>query len=137
MAEPQIPLPARAPMRSPLGRAIGLGSAKEGVEHWWRQRVTALALVPLTLWFVIAVIGLVGADHAMFVAWVRNPMAAVFLVLLLVATFYHTALGLQVVIEDYIRGEAMRLAALLVMRLLCVVFAVRGILAVAKLALGA
>ena len=124
-------------MRSPLGRAIGLGSAKEGVEHWWRQRVTALALVPLTLWFVVAVIALVGADHAVFVAWVRNPMAAVLLVLLLVATFYHAALGLQVVIEDYVHGEAMRLAAVLVMRLLCVVFAVRGILAVLKLALGA
>ena len=114
-----------------------MGSAKEGVEHWWRQRVTALALVPLTLWFVIAVIALVGADHAAFVAWVRNPMAALLLVLLLVATFYHTALGLQVVIEDYIHGEATRLTALLVMRLLCILFAVRGIFAVAKLALGA
>ena len=127
----------RAPMRSPLGRAIGLGSAKEGVEHWWRQRITALALVPLTLWLVIAVIGLVGAEHAVFVAWVRSPMPAVLLVLLLLATFYHTALGLQVVIEDYVHGEAMRLAALLVMHLLCIVFAVRGILAVLKLALGA
>jgi succinate dehydrogenase / fumarate reductase membrane anchor subunit len=129
MAEPQ--------MRSPLGRAIGLGSAKEGVEHWWRQRVTALALVPLTLWFVVAVIGLVGADHAVFVAWVRSPMPALLLVLLLVATFYHAALGLQVVIEDYIHGEAMRLAAVLIMRLLCIVFALRGIFAVLKLALGA
>ena len=133
MAEPQT----HAPMRSPLGRAIGLGSAKEGIEHWWRQRVTALALVPLTLWFVIAVIGLVGADHAVFVAWVRSPMPAVLLVLLLVATFYHTALGLQVVIEDYIRGEVTRLAALLVMRFLCIIFAVRGIFAVLKMALGA
>jgi len=133
MAAPQI----WPPMRSPLGRAIGLGSAKEGVEHWWRQRVTALALVPLTLWFVIAVIGLVGADHAAVVAWVRSPMPAVLLILLLVATFYHAALGLQVVIEDYIRGEAMRLAALLVMRLLCILFVVRGVLAVLKLALGA
>ena len=133
MAAPQM----RPPMRSPLGRAIGLGSAKEGVEHWWRQRITALALVPLTLWLVIAVIGLVGAEHAVFVAWVRSPMPAVLLVLLLLATFYHTALGLQVVIEDYVHGEAMRLAALLVMRLLCIVFAVRGILAVLKLALGA
>ena len=132
MAEPQT----HAPMRSPLGRAIGLGSAKEGIEHWWRQRVTALALVPLTLWFVIAVIGLVGADHAVFVAWVRNPMPAVLLVLLLVATFYHTALGLQVVIEDYIHGEIMRLATLLVMRFLCIIFAVRGIFAVLKMALG-
>ena len=124
-------------MRSPLGRAIGLGSAKEGVNHWWRQRVSALALVPLTLWFVISVIGLIGADHATFVAWVRSPMRAVFLVLLLVATLYHTALGLQVVIEDYVEREGMRLAALLVMRLLCVLFAVRGILAVLKMALGA
>ena len=86
--------------------------------------------MPLTLWFVVAVIGLVGADHAVFVAWVRNPMAALLLVLLLVATFYHAALGLQVVIEDYIHGEARRLAAVLVMRLLCIVFAVRGIFAV-------
>ena len=124
-------------MRSPLGRAIGLGSAKEGVEHWWRQRISALALVPLTLWLVISVIGLVGADHAAFVAWVRSPMPAVLLILLLVATFYHSALGLQVVIEDYVHGEAMRLGVLLLMRLLCILFAVRGILAVLQMALGA
>ena len=124
-------------MRSPLGRAIGLGSAKEGVEHWWRQRMTAVALVPLVLWFVIAVIGLVGADRAAMVAWVHNPMTAVLLILLLVATFYHAALGLQVVIEDYIHGEAMRLTVLVIMRFLCIVFVVRGILAVLKLALAA
>jgi len=124
-------------MRSPLGRAIGLGSAKEGVRHWWLQRVTALALVPLTLWFVIAVIGLVGADRTLFIAWVRDPVPAVLLVLLLVATLYHAALGLQVVIEDYVHGEAMRLGALIVMRFLCIAFAVRGIFAVLKMALGA
>ena len=128
---------AMSPMRSSLGRAIGLGSAKEGVGHWWRQRVSALALVPLTLWFVIAVISMIGADHAAFVAWVKSPMPAVFLILLLVATFYHAALGLQVVIEDYVHREAMRLAALLLMRLLCILFAVRGILAVLTMALRA
>ena len=122
-------------LRSPLGRAIGLGSAKEGVEHWWKQRITAIALVPLVLWFVIAVIGLVGADRAALVAWMHNPLSAVFMILLIVATFWHAALGLQVVIEDYIHGEAMRLTALIVMRLLCVLFVVRGILAVLKLAL--
>jgi succinate dehydrogenase / fumarate reductase membrane anchor subunit len=127
----------RSPMRSPLGRAIGLGSAKEGVAHWWAQRVTALALVPLTLWLAIAMIGLVGADHAAFVAWVRSPMPAVLLILLLVATFYHTALGLQVVIEDYVHGEALRLGSLIIMRLLCILFAVRGILAVLQMALRA
>jgi len=124
-------------MRSPLGRAFGLGSAKEGVEHWWRQRVTALALVPLVLWFVIAVIGMIGADRAAMVAWMHNPMPAVLMILLIVATFYHAALGLQVVIEDYVHGEAVRIGTLVVMRLLCVVFVVRGILAVLKLALGA
>ena len=121
-------------LRSPLGRAIGLGSAKEGVEHWWRQRMTALALVPLALWFVIEVVGLVGADRAAMVAWMHNPMASVFMILLIVATFYHAALGLQVVIEDYIHGEAMRLGALIVMRVLCILFVVRGVLAVLKLA---
>jgi succinate dehydrogenase / fumarate reductase membrane anchor subunit len=123
-------------MRSPLGRAIGLGSAKEGVEHWWTQRITALALVPLAVWFVVEVVALAGADRAVFVDWVRNPMSAVLLVLLLVATFYHGALGLQVVIEDYVENEATRLGLLIGMRFLAIVFAGRGILAVLKLSLG-
>jgi succinate dehydrogenase / fumarate reductase membrane anchor subunit len=121
-------------MRSPLGRVLGLGSAKEGVEHWWRQRTTALLLVPLTLWFVMAVIGLVGADRAAMVAWMHNPMAAVLMILLIAVSFYHAALGLQVVIEDYIHGEAAKLITLVVMRLLCVLFVLRGVLAVLKLA---
>jgi succinate dehydrogenase / fumarate reductase membrane anchor subunit len=121
-------------MRSPLGRVLGLGSAKEGVEHWWRQRTTAIALVPLVVWFVIAVIGLVGADRTAMVAWMHNPIPAMLMILLIVATFYHAALGLQVVIEDYIHGEGTRLATLIVMRLLCVLFVVRGVLAVLKLA---
>ena len=121
-------------MRSPLGRVLGLGSAKEGVEHWWRQRTTALLLVPLTLWFVISAIGLIGADRAAIVAWMHNPMAAVFMILLIAATFYHAALGLQVVIEDYVHGEAARITTLLVMRLLCILFVLRGVLAVLKLA---
>ena len=121
-------------MRSPLGRVLGLGSAKEGVEHWWRQRTTALLLVPLVVWFVVSVIGLVGADRAALVAWMRNPMAAVAMILLIAATFYHAALGLQVVIEDYVHGEAAKLATLLVMRLLCLLLVLRGVLAVLKLA---
>jgi succinate dehydrogenase / fumarate reductase, membrane anchor subunit len=124
-------------MRSPLGRAIGLGSAKEGVEHWWAQRVTAIALVPLAVWFVVAIIGLAGADRALFVDWVRHPMPAILLVLLLIATFYHGALGLQVVIEDYVANETLRFGLLIVMRLAAIVFAARGIFAVLKLSLGA
>ena len=124
-------------MRSPLSRAIGLGSAKAGAEHWWAQRVTALALVPLTLWFVIAIIELAGADRALFVDWVRQPLPAVLLVSLLIATFYHGALGLQVVIEDYVESEALRFALLIAVRLAAIVFAARGIFAVLKLSLGA
>lgn len=133
MASPRM----RSPLRSPLGQAIGLGSAKEGVDHWWAQRITAIALVPLTLWFVIVVIELAGADRALFVDWVRHPVPAILLVLLLIATFYHAALGLQVVIEDYVANEALRLALLIIMRLAAIVFAVRGVFAVLKLSLGA
>jgi succinate dehydrogenase / fumarate reductase membrane anchor subunit len=128
---------AASRMRSPLGRAIGLGSAKEGVERWLLQRVTAAALAPLVLWFVIALIGLVGADFDTVQEWVGRPLPAICLVLLLIATFYHASLGLQVVIEDYIHGELSRLGLVIVVRLVCVALAVAGIVAVLTLALGA
>ena len=123
-------------MRSPLGRAIGLGSAKEGVEHWWMQRITAVALVPLTLWFVIAVIGLVGADLETVHNWVGRPLPAILLVLLLIASFYHMSLGLQVVIEDYVHTELAKLGLVIAIRLLCFAFAVAGIFALLTIALG-
>jgi len=123
-------------MRSPLGRAVGLGSAKEGVEHWWLQRITAVALVPLTLWFVIAVIRLVGADLDSVRDWVGNPLPAILLVLLLIATFYHASLGLQVVIEDYVHTELSKLGLLIIVRLACFALAVAGIFAVLGMAVG-
>ncbi len=124
-------------MRSPLGRARGLGSAKEGVDHWLLQRVTAVALVPLSLWFVIALIELVGADFDAMQDWVGRPLPAILLVLLLIATFYHAALGLQVVIEDYVHGELARVGLVILTRLACAGLAVAGIVAVLTLALGA
>jgi succinate dehydrogenase / fumarate reductase membrane anchor subunit len=130
-------LTPRAPLRSPLGRAIGLGSAKAGVDHWWAQRVSAIALVPLALWFVAAIVQLAGADRTVFVEWLHHPVPAVLLILLLVASLYHGALGLQVVIEDYLENEALRLGALIVMRLLSVILAVLGVFAVLRLSLGA
>jgi succinate dehydrogenase / fumarate reductase membrane anchor subunit len=128
---------AASRMRSPLGRAVGLGSAKEGVEHWLVQRITAVALVPLALWFVIAVIGLVGADFDTVQDWIGRPLPAIVLVLLLLATFYHASLGLQVVIEDYVHGELARFGLVIIVRLACVALAVAGIVAVLTLALGA
>jgi succinate dehydrogenase / fumarate reductase, membrane anchor subunit len=123
-------------MRSPLGRAIGLGSAKEGVEHWWAQRLTAIALVPLSLWFVSAVIGLAGVDLETMQNWVGLPLPAILLVLLLIATFYHLSLGLQVVIDDYVHTDLTRLGLVVIVRLLSFGFAVAGVFAVLSIALG-
>ena len=120
--------------RSPLSRARGLGSAKDGLQHWWMQRLTAVALVPLAIWFVIAALGMLGADRAAMVAWMHNPMSPVFAILLIVTVVYHLALGLQVVIEDYIHGEAWKLGLTIVMRLWCIVLVGRGVLAVLTLA---
>ena len=130
---------ADAPLRTPLGRAIGLGSAKEGAQHWWMQRVTAVALAPLAVWFVVWVVILAGsgAARAAVVAWLHDPVSAAVWVLLLIATFYHGALGLQVVIEDYVGNEGARLALIMLMRLMALLGCILGIVAVAKLSLGA
>jgi succinate dehydrogenase / fumarate reductase membrane anchor subunit len=122
-------------MRSPLGRAIGYGSAKEGVQHWWGQRISAIALIPLCLWFVSAIIGLVGSDLDAVQNWVGRPLPAILLLLVVIAVFYHAALGLHVVIEDYVHAELAKLGLVIVVRLLCFGFAVAGIFAVLSLAL--
>jgi succinate dehydrogenase membrane anchor subunit len=127
---------AEPPLRSPLGRAIGLGSAKEGVEHWWAQRVSAVALIVLGLWFVAALISLAGADRAAVAAWLHRPLPAILTVLLLIAVFYHAALGLQVVIEDYVHSEWLKLSTLVAMRLISIALAVAGIFAVLRIAFG-
>lgn len=120
--------------RSPLARAIGLGSAKSGVAHWWVLRVTSVALVPLTLWFVASIIAHTGDDHAAFLVWLKSPVSSVAMVLLLLATFHHAALGLQVIIEDYLHGST-KFAALILMRLGAIGLAVLGILATLRTAL--
>lgn len=120
-------------LRTPLARVRHLGLAKDGTHHWWLQRVTALALLPLTLWFVISVIGLAGADHDAVAAWAGHPLSAALLVLLLVATFYHAVLGLQVVIEDYVHDRVARTALLLLVQGLGILLATLGILSVLTL----
>ncbi len=119
-------------MRSPLGGALGLGSAKDGVEQWWLERVTAIALVPLTLWFVVSIVVHMNSDYAAAIAWLQTPLAATLMVLLLTALFWHTALGLQVVIEDYIHS-GLKLPLVIAMRFGCFVLAVAGILAVLRI----
>src|SRR5579864_2335946 len=104
-------------LRTPLGRVIGLGSAKEGVEHWWAQRVSAVALVLLGLWFIVALVAHAGADRVEVLLWLHQPVTAIVAVLLLAAGFYHGALGLQVVIEDYVGGEGAKIVTLVALRL--------------------
>ncbi len=99
-------------IQTPLGRVRGLGSAKSGVEHFWHQRLTAAALVPLTIWFVWIVARYAGAPHADVVAALGNPINAALMLLFIVAGIYHMALGLQVVVEDYITTKGVKLAAL-------------------------
>ena len=120
-------------MRSSLSRALGLGSAKAGTQQWWRERVSALALVPLTVWFAASIIMHTGSDYLTFIAWLRTPIVSLLMVLLLAGIFYHTALGLQVVIEDYVHS-AFKTLALLAMRFGCCGLAVAGILAILRIA---
>jgi succinate dehydrogenase / fumarate reductase membrane anchor subunit len=127
---------ARQSLRSPLGRAIGLGSAKHGADHWWAQRVSAVALILLGLWFAASLIAHAGADHGAVVAWLRNPITAILMLLLVATTFYHAALGLQVVIEDYVHSEWLKVSSLVAMWLISMGLAVAGIFAVLRIAFG-
>ena len=123
-------------MRTMLGRVRGLGSAKSGFAYWWAQRMTALALVPLLIWFVISIIGLIGADHAAFVAWAGHPVSGALLIALVIAVFYHAELGLTVVIEDYVHEEVAKILALVVVRGLAVLGGLIGVVSVLKLMVG-
>ena len=120
---------------SALGRARGLGAARQGVGHWWAQRVTALALVPLILWLVVGVATHTGAGHGAVVAWISEPLVAIALVLTLFATFLHAKLGLEVVIEDYVHGAIAKHVMLLAVTFLSFALGAGSIFAVLKIAL--
>ena len=124
-------------LRNPLKRARGLGSAQFGVSHWWTQRVTAVSLILLGLWFVILVLGLLHADYATARATVAKPWNAVLLVAFIVTAFWHAVLGLQVVIEDYVHTRWKEVFLLVVIKFLAVLSVLAGALAVLRIALGA
>ena len=123
-------------LRTPLSRVRGLGSAKEGVTHWWAQRVTAVALVPLILWFVISLLSVAYADYETAITWVGRPLNTALLVVLLFSVYYHAQLGMQVVIEDYVHTEGAKLVSLLIMKFIMVLLGVSAILAVLRIAFG-
>ena len=119
-----------------IGRVRGLGSAKEGAHHWWRQRVTAGSNLFLTLWFVFSILRMPGYDYVSVQSWLHNSWAAVPMILLIVSVFYHFRLGLQVVIEDYQHDEK-RVAAMILLNFFTVATAATAIFAILKVAFGA
>lgn len=124
-------------LRSPISRARGLGSAHDGTHHFWWQRITGLALVPLLIWFVAGLVGLAGAGHAETVAWIATPTNAVLLVLMLVALAWHSMLGLQVIIEDYIHTRWVKQTVLIVFQFTHIALATATVYAVLRIGLGA
>lgn len=124
-------------LRTPLSKVKGLGAAKEGASHWWNQRLTAIALVPLALWFSFSIALMAVGDYATVSAWIGSPFSAVLLILAVSVGFYHGYLGLQVVIEDYVAQESLKIALLIAVGLLAMLFATIGVVSVLKISLGA
>jgi len=122
-------------MRSPLGRARGLGAARAGAHHWWMMRLTSLALVPLSLWFLCAMIRMIGATRDDVVSWMAGPLPIVLMIALVIATFHHMQAGLQVVIEDYIDDHRLRIGSILLVKGLSLLLALACIVSVLRLGL--
>ena len=121
-------------MRSQLGRVRGLGAAKSGVEHWWVERVTSIALLPLTIWFVVAVLMHLGAPQAVVAHWAGRTVNTVLLLALVMLTFYHMQLGLQVVIDDYVNDAKSHLATSLANKGAALILALFAIVAILRMA---
>jgi succinate dehydrogenase / fumarate reductase membrane anchor subunit len=119
-----------------MGRVLGLGSAKDGTAHWWAQRVSAVALIPLTLWFLFSLLTLPALDYATVKAWLTFPMSSFLAVLLVAVLAHHSCLGTIVVIEDYVHSAGMKLLSLLVVRFLHVLVGGAGIFAILRVAFG-
>jgi succinate dehydrogenase / fumarate reductase, membrane anchor subunit len=123
-------------LRSPIGRVTGLGAAKEGVSHWWSQRVTSVALVLLGLWFVASLLRMPTYGHEFVTTWIAMPLNAVLLLLLIGTLIYHSQLGVQVVVEDYVHHHGLKVATMLLLTFVHVALAALAIFAVLRLAFG-
>jgi len=123
-------------LRSPLGRVLGLGSARGGSSHWYAQRVTAVALVLLALWFVVSLALLADASYEQVTGWLRWPLNSALALLLVVVAAWHAVLGLQVIVEDYVADKGKRMLVLIAIKFAFVVAAVVGVLAVLRIAFG-
>ena len=124
-------------LRTPLSQVKGLGAAKEGASHWWNLRLTAIALIPLALWFSFSIALIAVADFATVSAWIGSPFSTVMMILAIVVGFYHGYLGLQEIIVDYIANESLKIGTLIIVALLAVLFTMLGVVSVLKVSFGA
>jgi succinate dehydrogenase membrane anchor subunit len=124
-------------LRSPLGSVVGLGSAKEGVHHWWVQRLTSIALVPLTIWFTVSILSLPSLDHVTVISWMAQSWNALLLIVFVLVATYHSQLGVRVVVEDYVHEAGMKTLTLVVLMFAHALLAVAGLFAILKVAFGA
>jgi succinate dehydrogenase / fumarate reductase membrane anchor subunit len=122
-------------LRTPLGTVLGLGAAKAGVKHWWSQRVTAVGLALLGVWFVISLLCLGSFDYSAVTTWIANPINATLLSIFVATLSFHSQLGVQVVIEDYVHG-AMKTISIVLSNFLHVVVGALGVIAVLRIAFG-
>ena len=123
-------------LRTPLAKARGLGSAKDGTHHFWVQRLTAVALIPLTIWFALSVASLAMAGQAEVVAWMKSPLSATLRLSFIMAGFWHMKLGLQVVIEDYVHTESTKITCLILNNLIAIFLTLAAFLSVLKMLFG-
>jgi len=123
-------------LRSPMGRVLGLGTAKGGSHHWWMQRVTSVALLLLTLWFAASLLHFATFDYAVLIEWIGKPVNAVLLSLLIGTSTYHSLLGVQVVIEDYVVGKLLKTVVMMLLSFVHAAVAALGIFAVLRIAFG-
>jgi len=123
-------------LRTPLAKAKGHGSAKEGTDHFWYHRLTAIALIPLVIWFCFSLASLPSMDYATFSAWLSQPFTAVMMISVVIACFYHASLGLQVILEDYVSQKGIRTGAIIAVKMLCLFLAITGVFSVVKISLG-
>ena len=124
-------------LRSPLGRVLGLGSAKDGTDHWLAQRVSAIALVLLGLWFVVSLAVLGTVKYGNVIAFLGKPLNGVLMALLCVTLAYHSYLGVQVVIEDYVHTKGIKMISLIVSRFAHVFVAIASVYAILRIGIGA
>jgi len=123
-------------LQTDIARARGLGAANTGTEHWWMQRLTSIALVPLGLWFGFSVAALAGADYATIQDWMSSPLTATLMILFIIIGFYHAVIGIEVIMEDYIHTKWAKLTAIIFQKFFFLVLAVLCVLSVLRVALG-